>query len=221
MRAFSRFELASAYRGRVLVAMPNGIGLSRRGRSLSTAGGGQPRCCPPTRWRRPDALASRARRGRDRAGPVRPACRLGPGREPAQAQRPTAGSRARASQRSPVASGAGPLPWIAAACALVALATPRRHAGPPALALDGPGHRGPRGRRLRGADPAGGVRAPSGLDGRLRPPPPTGRRACGRQRRGAPARPVAGGRAPGTGLRAAVTRRDVPSRRHGGGGVRC
>jgi cytochrome oxidase Cu insertion factor (SCO1/SenC/PrrC family) len=102
---FLGLELASAYRGRLLVAMPNGIGLSRAGRSLSEAGGGHGGAADAT----PDALASRAR-----AVVVSLARAAG--------VTLTVGPRAIASAGQ-TAAGAGPLPWIAAACALIALAT--------------------------------------------------------------------------------------------------
>ncbi len=119
---FLSLELASAYRGRLLVAMPNGIGLSRRGRSLSTAGGGQPALASP------DALASRARTvviELARAAGVTLRTRPSPIGQAAQAAGGSAGDRG-ASPAAPapaVGPGAGSLPWITAGCALVALAS--------------------------------------------------------------------------------------------------
>jgi len=120
-RLYARFlglELASAYQGRVLVAMPDGIGLSRRGRSLRAPDRGLGTSAGAT----PDVLASRVRTAvitlARAAGVALPAGRStlgGAGRGPA------ADARAAAPGGSAAGAGAGPLPWIAAVCALAAL----------------------------------------------------------------------------------------------------
>lgn len=124
-RLYARFlglELASTYRGRLLVAMPDGIGLSRGGRSLRSPDRGLGTVPGATA----DGLASRARMtviAVARAAGV--ALAPGPGAIGGSDRAPASGARAApAGGLAPgggAGAGAGPLPWIAAVCALAAL----------------------------------------------------------------------------------------------------
>jgi len=123
-RLYARFlglELASAYHGRLIVAMPDGIGLSRGGRSLPAPDRAQQTSAGTS----PGVLASRARTAvitlAREAGVALPAGQRAPGKT---GRAPGAGPRVAAGRTAPggaAGTGAGPLPWIAAACALAAL----------------------------------------------------------------------------------------------------
>ncbi len=119
-RLYARFlglELASAYHGRLIVAMPDGLGVSGGGQSLPAPDRGHETNAGATS----DTLAARAQTavitlareagvalgaGQGATSPADRALGAGP--------RPAAG-------RSPAGAGAGPVPWIAAVCALGAL----------------------------------------------------------------------------------------------------
>jgi len=120
---FLGLELASVYHGRLIVAMPDGIGLSRGGRSLPAPDRAHQTSVGAT----PGVLASRARTAvltlARAAGVALPAGQRAPGNA---GRTPGAGPRAAAAGRTApggaAGTGAGPLPWIAAGCALAALA---------------------------------------------------------------------------------------------------